>query len=37
MPDSYSGDTDQTYIAFITEDGKDLANSKFVGNVVVAS
>lgn len=37
VPDSYSGDTVQTYISFMTEDGKDLANSKFVGNVVVAS
>lgn len=36
VPDSYSGDTVQTFIGFMTEDGKDLANSKFVGSIAVA-
>jgi len=37
VPDQYSGDTVHTFIAFISEDGKEIANSKYVGSVVVAN
>ena len=35
VPDSYSGDTGECFIAFISVDGS-VANSKFVGSIVVA-
>lgn len=35
VPDSFSGDTGQCYIAFISIDGKALSNSIFAGSVVV--
>lgn len=35
VPDSYSGDTVECFIAFISVDGS-VANSKFVGSIVVA-
>ncbi len=37
VPDQYSGDTVYAFIAFISEDGKEVSNSKYVGEVVVAS
>jgi len=36
VPDQYSGDTVYAFIAFISEDGKSVSNSKYVGEVVVA-
>lgn len=36
IPDNYSGDTIYGFIGFISEDGKEVANSKYVGSVVVA-
>lgn len=35
VPDSYSGDTVECFIAFISVDGS-IANSKYVGSIVVA-
>jgi len=37
VPNLYSGDTVHAFIAFISEDGKEIANSKYVGSVVVSS
>jgi hypothetical protein len=37
VPDQYSGDTVHAFIAFISEDGKEISNSKYIGSVVVAS
>jgi len=37
VPNLYSGDTVHAFIAFISEDSKEIANSKFVGSVVVAN
>jgi len=37
VPANYSGDTVQTYVGFISEDGTSVANSKYVGAVQVAS
>ena len=37
VPDQYSGDEVHAFIAFISEDGKEVANSKYIGSVVVAS
>jgi hypothetical protein len=37
VPNLYSGDTVYAFIAFISEDGKEVSNSKYVGEVVVAS
>jgi len=36
VPDSFSGDLVQCYMAFISPDGKDLASSRFAGAVTVA-
>lgn len=36
VPNQYTGDTVHTFIAFISADGKDVSNSRYVGNVVVA-
>ena len=36
VPDSFSGDLVQCYMAFISLDGKDLASSRFAGAVTVA-
>ena len=35
VPDSFSGDLVQTYLAFINEKGDDLASSRFAGAVTV--
>jgi len=37
VPNLYSGDTVYAFIAFISEDGKEISNSKYVGEVVVAN
>lgn len=37
VPNQYSGDTVHTFIAFISADGKDVSNSRYVGSVVVAA
>lgn len=37
VPNLYSCDTVYAFIAFISEDGKEVSNSKYVGEVVVAS
>ena len=37
VPDNFSGDTVHAYVAFMSEDEKQIANSKYVGSVVVAS
>ena len=37
VSDQYSGDTVHAFIAFISEDGKEIANSKYVGSVVVSN
>lgn len=37
VPDNYSGDTVHAFISFISEDGKSVSNSKFVGSVVVSA
>ena len=37
VPNQYSGDTVHAFIAFISADGKDVSNSKFVGSIVVAA
>jgi hypothetical protein len=36
VPNQYSGDTVYTFIAFISEDGKEVSNSKYVGELIVA-
>lgn len=36
VPDDFSGDTVECFIAFISEDGLSVANSKYVGSVTVA-
>ena len=36
VPNSFSGDQVQCYIAFTTEDGQELSNSKYAGVVTVA-
>ncbi len=36
VPDQYSGDTVYTFIAFISEDRKEVSNSKYVGELIVA-
>ncbi len=36
IPTNYSGDTVECFLAFISEDGLTVANSKHVGSVVVA-
>lgn len=36
VPDNYSGDTVECFIAFISEDGLSVSNSKHVGSVTVA-
>lgn len=37
VPDEYSGDEVQCFLAFISEDGTLVANSKFLGTVTVSS
>lgn len=37
VPANFSGDTVYGFIAFISEDGKEVSNSKYIGEVVVAS
>jgi len=37
VPANYSGDTIQAFIGFISEDRKEVSNSKFVGAVDIAS
>jgi hypothetical protein len=37
VPDSYSGDTVHAFMGFITADGKEISNSKYVGSLIVAS
>ncbi len=37
VPNQYSGDTVHAFIAFISEDGKEVSNSRYVGTVVVTS
>lgn len=36
VPNQYSGDTVYAFIAFISEDGKEVSNSKYVGELTVA-
>lgn len=36
VPNQYSGDTVQAYIAFISADGKEVSNSRYIGSVEVA-
>lgn len=36
IPDSYSGDTVEAYIAFVTADGKSVSNSKHIGSIVIS-
>ncbi len=36
VPANYSGDTLQAFLSFITEDRKEVADSKYLGTVVVA-
>ena len=36
VPDDFSGDSVECFIAFISEDGLSLANSKYVGSITVA-
>lgn len=36
IPDSYSGETVEAFIAFVSEDGKTVSNSKYIGSVVVS-
>lgn len=36
VPDSYSGDTVECFISFVSEDGHSVSNSKHVGSVTVA-
>jgi hypothetical protein len=36
IPNSYTGDTVQAFIGFIKDDGSEVSNSKFVGELVVA-
>ena len=36
VPDDFSGDSVECFIAFISEDGLSVANSKYVGSVTVA-
>jgi len=35
VPDQYSGDTVYTFIAFISEDRKEVSNSKYIGELTV--
>lgn len=37
LPAEWVGDTVQIYLSFITEDGKDVANSVYLGNVEVVT
>lgn len=37
LPAEWVGDTVQIYLSFITEDGKDVANSIYLGNVEVVT
>lgn len=36
VPNQYSGDTVHAFIAFISEDGKEVSNSRYIGSVEVA-
>jgi hypothetical protein len=36
MPADWLGDTVQTYLGFISEDSKEVANSVYMGSVVLA-
>lgn len=36
VPNQYSGDTVYAYIAFISEDGKEVSNSRYIGSFKVA-
>jgi hypothetical protein len=36
VPDDFSGDSAECHIAFKSEDGLSVANSKYVGSVAVA-
>jgi hypothetical protein len=36
VPNQYSGDTVNAFIAFISEDGKEVSDSRYIGSVVVA-
>lgn len=36
VPDDFSGDSVECFIAFISEDGLSVANSKYVGSITVA-
>ena len=36
MPARWSGDTVETYLGFISEDGKEVANSVYLGSITVA-
>lgn len=35
VPSSWEGDTVECYLTFISEDGKDVSNSKYMGNVEI--
>jgi hypothetical protein len=37
IPDSYSNDALHAFMGFITADGKEISNSKYVGSLIVAS
>jgi hypothetical protein len=37
VPDNYSGDTVECFIAFLSEDGSSVSNSKYLGSVVLAT
>jgi len=36
VPTDFSGDTVETFIGFVSEDGKEIANSIYIGSVTVA-
>jgi len=36
VPANWSGDSVEVYVGFISEDGKEIANSVYVGNLVIA-
>ena len=36
IPDSYSGDTVEAFIAFVSENGKSVSNSSYLGSVIVS-
>ncbi|MEM6515137.1 MAG: DUF6266 family protein [Bacteroidota bacterium] len=36
VPTDFSGDTVETFIGFVSEDGREIANSVYIGSVIVA-